>query len=83
MDNLTLGAVGLSSVQAVGKVYNLKGVAEFEGNYVTAEADLVIGGSASGLIVKDQNAVVINLQSTQAGLNFTLGPGGMAIKLKR
>ena len=83
VENLKVGAVGISSVQAVGKVYNLKGVAEFEGNYVTAEAGLVIGGGASGLTMKNQNGVVINLQSTQAGINITLGPGGMAIKLKR
>ena len=60
----------------------MKTVADFTGNYVTAEAGLVIGGGASGLTMKNQNGVVINLQSTQAGINFTLGPGGLSIKMK-
>ena len=82
VDNLKVGAVGISSVQAIGKVYNLKRVEDFAGNYVSGEAGLVIGGGASGLTMKNQNGVVANLQSTQAGLNFTLGPGGVSIKLK-
>ncbi len=32
--------------------------------------------------MKNQNGVVINLQSTQAGINFTLGPGGLSIEMK-
>ncbi len=82
VDNLKVGAVGISSVQAIGKVSHLKSAADSAGNYVTAEAGLVIGGGASGLTMKNQNGVVITLQSTQAGINFTLGPGGLSIKLK-
>ena len=60
----------------------MKTAADFTGNYVTAGAGLVIGGGASGLTMKNQNGVVINLQSTQTGLSFTLRPGDLSIKMK-
>ncbi len=82
VENLKVGSVGISSVTATGKVYNLKNVMDFEGNYVAAEAGVAIGGGISGLTMKNQKGVVVNLESTQGGINFTFGPGGVSFKLK-
>jgi hypothetical protein len=81
MSNVVLGALGLSRIEARGEIECLKSVADFNGTYVAAEAGIAIGGGASALTMKNQNSVVITLTSTQAGLNFRLGVGGVTLEI--
>lgn len=82
VENPKVAAVGVSTVEATGSVYNLKRVQDLEGCYRTAEAGIAIGAGVSGMTMKNEHGVVIHLQATQLGINFTLGIGGMNIKLK-
>lgn len=82
VENIKGAAVGVSTVKATGSVYNLKRVQDLEGNYQSAEAGIAIGAGVSGMTMKNEHGVVIHLQATQLGINFTLGIGGMSIKLK-
>jgi len=82
VENSKLVAVGVSTVEATGSVYNLKRVQDLEGFYRAAEAGIAIGAGISGMTMKNEHGVIIHLQATQLGLNFTLGMGGMSIKLK-
>lgn len=82
VENPKVAAVGVSAVKATGSVYNLKRVQDLEGYYRAAEAGLAIGAGVSGMTMKNEHGVVIHLQATQLGINFTLGMGGMFIKLK-
>lgn len=82
VENPKVAAVGVSTVEATGSVYNLKRVQDLEGVYRTAEAGIAIGAGVSGMTMKNEHGVVIHLHATQMGINFTLGIGGMSIKLK-
>lgn len=82
VQNVKFVAVGLATVKATGSVYNLKRVRDLEGSYRMDEAGIAIGGGVSGMRLKNEHDVVINLQATQLGVNFTLGGGGMIIKVK-
>lgn len=82
VENLKVAAVGVSAMKATGSVYNLKRVQDLEGCYRVAEAGIAIGAGVSGMTMKNEHGVVIHLQATQLGINFTLGIGGMSIKLK-
>ncbi len=82
VENPKVAAVGVSTVKATGSVYNLKRVQDLEGVYRAAEAGIAIGAGVSGMTMKNEHGVVIHLQATQMGINFTLGIGGMNIKLK-
>src|SRR5262245_47982775 len=44
IDGLTLIAVGISRASAVGDVYDLKDVSQFEGTYVAGEAGFALAG---------------------------------------
>lgn len=82
VENIKVGAVGVSYVQATGEVYNLKQVQDMEGNFVEGEAGIAVIFGVSGMTMKNDQGVVINLRATQWGVNVTLGFGGMYIRVK-
>ncbi len=82
VSGLSVGSVGISTVSAVGNVYNLRSVADFPGRYVAAEAGLSLAGGASGLTMRNQKGVIINLYSTLQGVQLTLGPEGFKVEMK-
>ncbi len=82
VDGLSVVDAGYSSMSAVGEVYHLKDINDFNGTYTAAEAGVAVGGGGAGLTMKNQNGVVINLEATQQGVKLTFGPKGMNIKLK-
>jgi len=73
---------GITAAELSGQVFNLKGVAAFNGTYHKVEADTsdVVGGSRAAM--KNVNGVVVNLMSTVDGRKFILGRDGLTIKLK-
>jgi hypothetical protein len=83
IDGLTLVDFGISRANASGEVYNLTDVAKFAGTYVAAEAGLTLAGGMSGMILRNQNGVVMRLHSTSRGARLQLGTSGLTIRLKQ
>ena len=72
-------AVGLSSIEAKGEVYNLQKLDDFAGRYVgMGEGAALVKGSA-GLTVKNYKGVVLNLKASQTGLELKLANEGLSI----
>ena len=82
VDGLSLVDLGVSKVTAKGKVSNLKQLADFNGNYVSAGAGATVGGGAGVAALKNQNGVEMTLTATAQGVRFALPAGGVDIKLK-
>jgi hypothetical protein len=82
VEGLDVGSVGASKVSATGTVYHLNSLADFDGNYVSAEAGATVGGGGGALAMKNQNGVTVHLTSTSQGVKFTLGGGGVKMSLK-
>jgi hypothetical protein len=82
VDGLSVGAVGVTSVEATGGVYNLKKLQDFNGNYTAATAGATVGGGAAGTAMQNQAGVVIKLVSTTQGLDFKFAASGVKITLK-
>ena len=74
--------VGVTKVEAFGKVYGLKQLEDFNGNYTSATAEGTLGGGAGATTMKNQKGVVIDLFTTTKGLNLKLAPSGISLKLK-
>lgn len=74
--------VGVTKVEAFGKVYGLKQLEDFNGNYTSATAEGTLGGGAGATKMKNQKGVVIDLFTTTKGLNLKLAPSGISLKLK-
>ena len=82
LSGLSVIDLGISKVTAKGEVFNLKKLEDFSGNYVSAEAAGALGGGAGAVAMKNQNGVVIQVTSTNKGVQLTLAPKGVDIKLK-
>lgn len=80
---LSIADVGISELETTGKVYNLKNLDDFDGNYMAVEAGVTLGGGGVVSTMKNQNGVRINLVSTTQGVEFTLGTSGVHMKIKQ
>jgi hypothetical protein len=78
---LSVGEVGVDRATAVGNVYNLKKLADFDGNYVAGGAGATIAGGAGIAAMKNQNGVVIELKSTTQGASLKLAAEGLKLSV--
>jgi hypothetical protein len=83
IDGLTAGSVGASSVEASGEVYNLKKLADFDGNYTAVTGAATLGGGGGGLVMQNQNGVKVHLVSTTRGISLTAGVSGVKLAIKK
>ena len=80
---LSVGDVGVTKIEASGKVYNLKSIADFDGNYAAVGAGATVAGGGSVVAMKNQNGVTVELVATTQGVKFALGGGGVDMKIKK
>ena len=82
VEGLSLVDWGISKANAVGDVYNLTDPAKLGGTYVAAEAGLTLAGGIGGMVLRNQNGVVLHLRSVSQGAQLQLGTSGLSIKMK-
>ena len=82
VEGLSLVDWGISKASAVGDVYNLTDVSKFAGNYVAAEAGFALAGGMGGIVLRNQNGVVIHMRSVSQGAKLQLGPSGLKLTMK-
>ena len=82
IDGLTLVDFGISKASAAGEVYNLTDSAKLAGTYVAAEAGITLAGGMGGMVLRNQDGVVMHLHSVSRGAKLQLGTSGLTIKMK-
>lgn len=81
---LSVGAnVGVSRMSAVGEVYDLKNISKFPGTYTKLDASVALGGGVGGLQMKNENGVIMRLESRTQGLQFNLGVSGVTVTMEK
>ena len=83
IDGLTVVDIGINKASAVGDVYHLTDVAKFPGTYVAAEAGFTLAGGMGGMVLRNQDGVVMHVRSVSKGAKLQLGTSGLNIKLKQ
>lgn len=83
VQGLSVVDVGITKATAFGKVYGLKNLEAFDGNYTAATAEGTLGGGAGASKLKNRNGVVIDLFSTTRGINLKLAASGVKLMIKR
>ena len=83
VNGLSVVDVGITKATSSGKVYNLKKLEDFNGNYTAASAEGTMAGGAGVLKMKNQNGVEIELLSTTQGVNLKLSVEGVKIQLEK
>jgi hypothetical protein len=83
VSGLSVVDIGITKATSSGKVYDLKKLEDFNGNYTAASAEGTLAGGAGALTMKNQNGVVIDLVSTTVGANLKLSVEGVKITLEK
>jgi hypothetical protein len=82
-DGFDVGDVGVTNITASGKVYNLKNLADFDGNYTGVGAGATAMGGGSAVTMQNQNGVKVDLVSTTQGVKLALAVNGVKMKVKK
>jgi hypothetical protein len=77
----SLAVLGCSQVEAIGQVYGLQRVADFEGRYLFGSGGLTLVQGGGSAYLQNDNGVVVYLQALQQGLELNLGGGGLWVEL--
>jgi hypothetical protein len=85
ISGLNLADVGVSNFQGAGKVYELKNVNDFPGNYASAQATFAVRGGQSEVSMRNGKGVTIVIlanEGKESGTRFNLGPSGVTLRLR-
>ena len=80
---LSLARVGASKMSATGKVYNLKELSEFAGNYSAVAAGAALAGGGGVSAMQNAHGVVMHLRSSTVGADLDLGVKGLEVSLDK
>jgi hypothetical protein len=81
---LGVGGIGVSTLDAVGDVYNLPSINLFPGAYAQGQYGFVVGTMSRGdLWLKNQTGVVMHLKGKREGLMLSLGGDAMVINMSQ
>ena len=73
----------MTAAELSGQVFNLKNPSDFSGNYQKVEAANSESGAGTRASLKNQNGVVVNLESSIEGRKFNLSREGLNIEFKK
>ena len=86
VNGLSIGKVGMTGVSAIGEVFNLKHLQDFNGHYnVGAEGTrgITIAKGKAGTLMTNQAGVIVRLAATQTGLDVNATGGGVDMQIQR
>lgn len=82
LGGLGIGGIGISTIDAVGTVYNLYRLGDFNGAYGQAQTGFAIGEQGKGQMwLQNSHGVYLKLHTKRQGLALSLGAGGMVVQL--
>jgi hypothetical protein len=85
ISGVNVADIGVSNFEGAGKVYDLKNLNDFAGNYAAAQAGLAVRGGQSELSMRNGKGVTIVVlanEGKESGTRLSLGPSGVTFKLK-
>jgi hypothetical protein len=79
---LGVGGIGIQSVNAVGVVYNMEKLSDFNGVYTQSRIGITVGKGKGQMALGNSNGVIIELKSSNKGVALSTGADGLKITLK-
>ena len=83
LSGLSVVDLGISKIAAKGNVFNLKKLEDFSGTYVAGGAGATVFGGGDAVLMKNQNGVVVELTTSNVGVNFKLAASGVRLTLEQ
>jgi len=83
VSGLGVGGIGVSTLDAVGEVYDLAKADDFEGAYVQGRYGFALGEESGGALwLKNDKGVVMRLKTKRTGLMLSLGGDEVVVTFK-
>jgi hypothetical protein len=79
VDGFVLGAIGASSVDGVGKVYDLSKAEDLNGDYSALTIGGAFGVGSGKTVMRNENGVRIVFETTSRGFGLGIGPRGITL----
>jgi len=86
VNGLSIGKVGMTGVSAIGEVFNLKHLQDFNGHYNVGGAGtrgVTLGSGKAGTVMTNQAGVIVRVSATQQGLDVNATGGGVDMQIQR
>ena len=78
----TIAAVGFSTIQGTGTVYNLHALKDFNGTYIASHGEATLGQGLGGAVLENKNGVRIKIETIYAGARLAGSAQGITLTLK-
>jgi hypothetical protein len=85
VSGMAIGRVGMTSSSAVGDVFNLRHLQDFNGNYSVSGAGtrgVTLGAGQTGTVMSNQAGVIVRISSTQRGVAVNATGGSITMRLQ-
>ncbi|HET8974351.1 MAG TPA: hypothetical protein VFN63_13800 [Pseudolabrys sp.] len=79
---VSLGMIGISSADLVGRARNLNRASDIAGSYTAVGAGLAIAGGASTARMQNANGVILEVRGTKVGFSASLDLSGLTISIQ-
>ena len=79
---VSLGMIGISSADLVGRARNLRQASDIAGSYTAVGAGLAIAGGAATARLQNANGVVLEVRGTKVGFAASLNLSGLQISMQ-
>jgi len=81
---LGIGSVGVSTINAVGAVYNMDDVSKFPGTYVQSQAAATLGTKGTNIMrLSNEHGVIMELKASSKGAALTVGVEGIIVRMDK
>jgi hypothetical protein len=82
IQGLSINDIGISKVNATGKVFDLKNIEDFSGTYNAGGSEATMGEGVGAIMMKNEKGVSIQIIVLSEGARIKLSVGGVEMKLK-
>ena len=85
VSGMAIGRVGVTSSSAVGDVFNLRHLQDFNCHYNVGGAGtrgVTLGSGKAGTVMTNQAGVIVRISSTQRGVAVNATGGGLTMQLQ-
>lgn len=79
---VSLGTLGVASADLIGTARNLRRPEDIVGTYAVAGAGAAVVGGGKVATLQNERGVVLSLRGVQAGLQVSIGLGGMTLAMR-
>ncbi|HED16965.1 MAG TPA: hypothetical protein ENI64_09175 [Gammaproteobacteria bacterium] len=83
MKGFSVGGLGYVSIDAVGKVYRLKKLEDFNGRYNAGQVGATVGKGKGGGTLENANGVIIKLSQKSTGLALSMSLSSVIFEFEK